>query len=352
MLEVFARVIEGSWLVMGQMGPYLLFGFATAGVLSVLISPAWIERNLGSAGFWPVFKASLFGVPLPLCSCSVIPVSASMRRHGASRGATAAFLLSTPQTGVDSIAVNLALLGPVFAVFRPLAALLTGVFGGLLVESVTGRVSDGDEESADEIADDEEKCHECCCSGKEPQSAIRRVISYSFVTLPADIGPALLLGVIIAGAISAYVEPNELKHFFENETLSILLMMVAAIPIYVCATASVPIAAGLILAGVSPGAALAFLIAGPATNAATLTTIWKMLGHRAAAAYLLTVAVGALVCGLALNWLAREVDLRLPPLGSACHEMEAVGWTTHFWAVTLLAVVAFSMIAVRWKKSG
>jgi len=236
MLEVFARVIEGSWLVMGQMGPYLLFGFATAGVLSVLISPAWIERNLGSAGFWPVFKASLFGVPLPLCSCSVIPVSASMRRHGASRGATAAFLLSTPQTGVDSIAVNLALLGPVFAVFRPLAALLTGVFGGLLVESVTGRVSDGDEESADEIADDEEKCHECCCSGKEPQSAIRRVISYSFVTLPADIGPALLLGVIIAGAISAYVEPNELKHFFENETLSILLMMVAAIPIYVCAT--------------------------------------------------------------------------------------------------------------------
>lgn len=347
MYDVIVRVIVGSWLVLGQMGPYLLFGFAMAGVLSVLISPAWIERNLGSPGFWSVFKAALFGVPLPLCSCSVIPVSASMRRHGASRGATAAFLLSTPQTGVDSIAVNLALLGPVFAVFRPLAALLTGIFGGVLVQSVGSKSDDGEE-----VDDQPEECHHSCCSHEPSQGVLRRIVSYSFVTLPADIGPALLLGVVIAGAISAFVQPDQLRPLFKHETLSILVMMVAGIPIYVCATASVPIAAGLMFAGVSPGAALAFLIAGPATNAATLTTIWKMLGHRSAVAYLATVAVGALVCGLALNWLSRVVDLRLPPLGSsACHEMEAVGWATHFWAVTLLVVVATSMIASR-KKSG
>ena len=345
MYEVAERVILASWLVLGQMAPYLLFGFLMAGVLSVCISPAWVERHLGSAGFWPVFKAALFGVPLPLCSCSVIPVSASMRRHGASRASTTAFLLSTPQTGVDSIAVTYALLGPVFAVFRPLTALIIGLFGGALVQSTDSSESD------DKEASEPPECHEPCCSDGPSRGRLRRIIIYGFVTLPADIGLALLVGVVIAGVISAYVPPDQLKPYFGGGFLSIVLMMIAGIPLYVCATASVPIAAGLMYAGVSPGAALAFLIAGPATNAAMLTTIWKLLGHRAAVLYLVTVAVGAMVCGLTLDWLSTEVDLRLPPLSSHCHEANAVGWATHLWAVALLVVVGYSLVARRRGKS-
>ncbi|TFG86391.1 MAG: hypothetical protein E4H18_04430, partial [Hyphomicrobiales bacterium] len=133
MLERILAIPGDFWSVLGQMSPYLLLGFAVAGVLSLLISARTVERHLGGAGFWPVFKAALFGVPLPLCSCGVIPVGASLHRKGASRGATVAFLISTPQTGVDSIMVTFSLLGLTFAVFRPVAALISGLFGGLLV---------------------------------------------------------------------------------------------------------------------------------------------------------------------------------------------------------------------------
>ena len=158
------------WLVLSEMSPYLLFGFLMAGVLSVCISPQWIERNLGGNGFSPIVKASAFGVPLPLCSCSVIPVSASLRRHGASKGATTAFLISTPQTGVDSIFATLSLLGWAYAIYRPIAALVTGVFGGMVV-SLTGR----EESESDAPA---EKCHEACCNleaGRNENRFVRMV---------------------------------------------------------------------------------------------------------------------------------------------------------------------------------
>jgi len=179
MLDVAAKTILASWLVLGEMAPYLLLGFLVAGVLSVSISPQWVERRLGKPGLGPVFAASLFGVPLPLCSCGVIPVSASIRRHGASRAATTAFLLSTPQTGVDSIAITYALLNPVFAVFRPIAALLTGVLGGFLVQLF------GEPEKTDPA--DESKpgaCTEACCKGPHQQNVIVRALHYGFVTLP------------------------------------------------------------------------------------------------------------------------------------------------------------------------
>src|SRR5208283_5713248 len=133
MPDLFSNFVWQCWLVLLEMAPYLLFGFALAGLMSIWISPEWTERHLGGTGLGPVIKATLLGIPLPLCSCSVIPVAASMRRHGASRAAATAFLLSTPQTGVDSIAVTYALLGPIFAVFRPIAALISGVLGGALV---------------------------------------------------------------------------------------------------------------------------------------------------------------------------------------------------------------------------
>ncbi|GAG17782.1 unnamed protein product, partial [marine sediment metagenome] len=255
-------------------------GFLVAGALSVCVSPAWVERHLGGRGLGPVLKASLLGVPLPLCSCGVIPVSASIHRHGASRAATTSFLLSTPQTGVDSIAVTYALLGPVFAVFRPVAALLTGFIGGGLVQLLgdPGRTNGTNKVEPP-------TCTDSCCTGHRDENMFLRILRYGFVTLPRDIGLALLLGILVAGAMAALVPQDSLNAYIGGGLLSILLLMAAGVPVYVCATASVPIAAGFMHMGASPGAALAFLIAGPATNAATFTTIWKVLGQRTAILY-------------------------------------------------------------------
>ncbi len=294
MLETLSDVGLQFWNVLGEMSPYLLLGFFVAGLLSVLVKPETVERHLGGRGILPVFKASIFGVPLPLCSCGVIPVTASLRRHGASRGAATSFLLSTPQTGVDSIFVTLSLLGPVFAVFRPLAALVTGLLGGSLVSFLTS------EEEAREPAP---TCQEACCTGKQKGGRISRVLHTGFVTLPRDIGKALIIGLLIAGIISAIVPDDYFAGVLGGGVGAMLVMMLVAIPIYVCATASVPVAAALIVTGVSPGVALVFLMTGPATNAATIATIWKIMGRRTAVVYLGTVAVTALGAGLLLDYL-------------------------------------------------
>ena len=340
MFDFVAGIVTGSWLVLGQMAPYLLFGFLAAGALSVLISPDWVERHLGRAGLGAVLKASLFGVPLPLCSCSVIPVSVSIRRHGASRAATTAFLLSTPQTGVDSIAVTYALLGPIFAIFRPLAALLTGLVGGGLVQLL------GESEGVRGVDDSGSgACTEACCQEEGRPGRLRRILKYGLVTLPRDIGPALLVGILIAGAMAALVPPDYLAAYIGGGVLSILLMMAAGVPVYVCATASVPIAAGLMHLGGSPGAALAFLIAGPATNAASFTTMWKALGKRTAILYLLTVGASALGFGLVLDWLIPAAAVTLPELAGHTHLQTGAGWPYHVSAVALLAILLYSYMS-------
>ena len=346
MLELLAKLVTESWLVLGQMGPYLLFGFLAAGIMSVCISPEWVQRHLGGRGLGAVLKASLFGVPLPLCSCSVIPVSASMHRHGASRAATTSFLLSTPQTGVDSIAVTYALLGPVFAVFRPVAAFITGLIGGALVQWFDTP------KGSDEAAPAANECADACCADRGQRGVVGRVLHYGFVTLPRDLAAALLIGVVIAGAMAALLPADSLKLYLGAGVGSILLLMLAGVPVYVCATASVPLAAVFMHAGASPGAALAFLIAGPATNAATFTTIWKVLGRRTAGLYLVTIAVSAVACGLLLDGLFKAVGATAPQLGSLAHHGEESGWLTHASAVALLVVMAYSYWATRPRRAG
>jgi len=304
MTETMLTVVSEFWTVLSEMAPYLLFGFFVAGVLSVMISPETVERHLGGAGLSPVAKASLFGVPLPLCSCGVIPVAASLRRHGASRGATTAFLLSTPQTGADSILVTYSLLGPVFAVFRPIVAFVTGVLGGSLVM--------GAERDDDTGPATDEPCSDSCCSDAGERSAFSRALTYGLVTLPRDIGRALLVGLAIAGLISALVPSDYFAGALGTRIVGMLVMMLLGIPVYVCATASVPVAAALMAKGVSPGAAFAFLVTGPATNAAAIATIWKVLGKRTTLTYLVVVAVSAVAFGFLLDYLVATVSPSAP----------------------------------------
>lgn len=302
-MDIALSILAASWDMLVEMAPYLLLGFTVAGLLSVAISARWVERHLGDRGLGQVFKASLFGVPLPLCSCGVIPVGAGLRQHGAGKGATTAFLLSTPQTGVDSIAVTYALLGPVLAVVRPVAALLTGFLGGGLVYAFDRK---DDDLPADVTAEASCSTDGCGCDDEKPspeRKSLAQGLTYGLVTLPRDIGRALIVGVLLSGVISALVEPHALEGTLGGGLLPMLAAMAVGIPLYVCATASTPIALSLIHAGLSPGAALVFLITGPATNGATLTTLWRILGRRSVVIFLVTVAVGALATGFAVDAL-------------------------------------------------
>ena len=337
MYDICTKIVLESRLILGQMAPYLLLGFAVAGGLSVWVSPEWVERRLGGRGLWPVLKASLFGVPLPLCSCGVIPVAASLHRHGASRAATTAFLLSTPQTGVDSIAVTYALLGPVFAVFRPIAAFLTGLFGGALVQAF------GEKNGATSTPEQKQPCCHSCCEGKHESGKLSRAWRHGFVALPKDIALPLLVGILIAGALATFVPANSLATYVGGGALSILIMMAAGVPVYVCATASVPIALGFMHLGASPGAALAFLIAGPATNAVTVATTWKVLGRRTALIYLFTVAASAFACGLLLDQFMLVAHDVLPQL--AAHQHATPHWYHDVATAALLLVLAFSFLS-------
>jgi uncharacterized protein len=334
-MNMVTDIAAALWGTVTEMAPYLLFGFTAAGFLSVVISPETVERHLGGRGIMPSLKATLFGIPLPLCSCGVIPVAASLRKHGASRGATVAFLLSTPQTGVDSIMATWALLGPIFAVFRPFGALLTGLVGGILTDRLDGQES---APTAGVVA-----------GGTGPGTEDRghwlvRALRYGFVDLPRDLATTMLLGLAVAGAIAVLVPDNYFQGSLGGGLRGMLIMMLFGIPLYVCATGSVPIAAALIAKGVSPGAALVFLMTGPATNAAAIAAVWKVLGRKTALIYLGSVAGASLVLGLALDYLFTvsgvsaqgAAHAMLPPqVGAAC-------------AVLLLGVLGFAL----WRPAG
>lgn len=338
MTEMILHIIVEIWLLTAAMAGWLLLGFAVAGLLSVFIAPSWLERHLGGRGLGPVVKASLFGVPLPLCSCGVIPVAASLRQHGASRAATTAFLLSTPQTGVDSILVTWTMLGPLFAVFRPLVALLTGILGGGLVQGFAPdppSVAPGRDSGAGTAPAADRRP-----AGLGPK--LRAAFDYGSVTLPGDIGRALLIGIVIAGLLGALIPADFLSRYLGSGPLSIALMMAVGIPIYVCATASVPLAASFIFLGATPGAALAFLIAGPATNAATVTTVSRVLGRRTTVLYLVTVAVSAFGSGLLLDWLMPRAAELIPLFGASGHQHAGATVWEHLGAGLLIVVMTRS----------
>ena len=332
MTDQLINIATQFWATIGQMAPFLLFGFLAAGALSVLVSADWIREHLGHGRLTPVIKAAAFGVPLPLCSCSVIPVAVSIRKHGASKGATTAFLISTPQTGVDSIFATFSLLGWTFAIFRPIAALISGILGGAIV-AITGDSNHTQPEAQTPT------CVETCCTARGG-GKITAALQYGLIDLPRDIGKALLIGLIAGALITVYIGEND---YFSQAVppgmLQILVLMLVGIPLYICATASIPIAASLILAGVSPGAAFAMLMTGPATNAATIVTIWKVLGRRTCLIYLATMMVSAFVGGMLLDQLISIGQVEI-----AMHHDWMPAWFRHASAIGLIGLLGLGML--------
>jgi len=307
MLEIVTGILIECWEILVESAPYVLFGFFAAGILKALLPEEAVVRHLGKNDTASVFKASLFGIPLPLCSCGVIPAAIGLRKQGASKGASAAFLVSVPETGVDSIAITWALLDPVMTVVRPLAAFFTATVTGLLINRLPEEKNLAQEEK---IGESDCGCSSSGCGSEVDKpsrpSLARRMkegIGYAFGDLLGDIGSWLLLGIAIAGIISYLVPDDFFLRYLQSEFASLLIMLVVGIPVYICASASTPVAAALVLKGLSPGAALVFLLAGPATNAATITVVARYFGRAATVTYLASIAF----CSLALGWLTNRL---------------------------------------------
>jgi uncharacterized membrane protein YraQ (UPF0718 family)/copper chaperone CopZ len=274
------------------MSPYLLLGFLFAGILYIWFPRKKVYKYLGKQDTASVIRAALIGIPLPLCSCGVIPTGISLYNSGASKGSSVAFLISTPQTGPDSLMVTYSLLGLPMAIIRPVIALVTGMLGGLLT-NIFVRADENKPVSMNNQIKEENKL----------DRSFLGMLKYAFVEFLEDIAKWLIIGLLIAALIDLFVPETFFTSVIDNEFLGMILILAVAVPLYVCATGSVPIAAVLMLKGLSPGAAIMFLMAGPATNAATITVIGKAFGRKTLFMYLLAIISGAFLFGVLVNEL-------------------------------------------------
>lgn len=315
------------WL---SVSPYLLLGMFIAGLLHVFLGQAFISRQLGRPGFWSIIKATLLGIPLPVCSCGVIPLANSLEKDGAHKSSILAFMVSTPTTGVDSILATYSLMGPLFAIFRPLAALVEGLSLGL-IHYFTGGGKETPKISA--------------AHSHKPETIhfkISEVFRYAFFEMPQDLGRWLILGTILGGAISAAIPQDLLSKYFFFP-LDFIAALAVGIPLYVCATGSIPIAVSLMAKGFSPGAALVFLIAGPATNAITLSFVRVKMGRRAFWVYLSGIVIVAVLMGLIFNflWLV---------LGQKPELISGAGAMLSYEIKLISAIILFTLIAIAFLK--
>ena len=293
-MSIVTDFFKEFYTLVSEMAPYLLFGFLFAGLLKAFFPAEGIERYMGKRNFRSVFNAAMLGVPLPLCSCGVIPTAVSFYRSGASKGATTSFLISTPQTGVDSMLATYSLLGLPFALIRPVAALVTGLVGG-----VASHALDKDQVSPAEMNPDRGLV-------KVKQTFPQRmttVVKYGFGELVEDIVKWLLIGLFAAALLSMLIPESFFTKYVGNRWIEMLVVLAASAPLYICATGSIPLAAVLLMKGLSPGAALVFLMAGPATNVATMMVISNTMGKKAFLIYLSTIVGGALLFGTIVNEL-------------------------------------------------
>lgn len=364
MQESLLKVVE----LVNEMSPFLLLGFLFAGLLHVFVPKMVYSRYLSGHSFRSVFYAALFGVPLPLCSCGVLPTAMSLRREGASKGATVSFLIATPETGVDSIAATYSLMGLPFAIVRPVAAFITSLLAGTLINTFDKDNASHPtvEQKPDAPAAEEHSCcchhheeepatpaaeeHSCCCHhhehAEEGKSAgffgkIVEALQYGFVDMVSDIGKWLVVGLLIAGLITVFVPDSFFEIFKGNSALSMLLVLCIAIPMYICATGSIPIAVALIMKGLTPGAALVLLMAGPACNMASLLVVGKALGRKTLFLYLLSIISGAVAAGLIIDQLPSAWFMPTMMQTACCvEETSWFNWTcTGILAVLLLYAV-------------
>jgi len=397
-MNIVFEFIREFITLFSEMAPFLLLGFLLAGILHVWVPNHLYVPKIAKSNFASVLWAALFGVPLPICSCGVIPTSIAIRKEGASKGASVSFLISTPATGVDSILATYSLLGLPFAILRPVAAFVTALFGGVLTnfatrgEVVENAVSEryggsavkhehehhehehyhhdhddhcecgGDEHEHceccdhDDCDDDDCECgcseHGCCCDNRDVHDAsftekVKETFRYGLVNMVGDVSKWLMIGLVLGALISAFV-PNELfLALRENPILCMVCVLLLAMPMYTCATGSIPLALALVAKGITPGAALVLLMAGPATSIASMLVVGKAFGKRTLVAYLFSIAFGAMFFGFIVDTFFMDTFLSaMLPQGSAeCHGHEALGVFDYICAGLLAAFMIYAKFA-------
>ncbi len=303
MIGFLGEWLYAVWEILALSGPWLLVGFVLAGVIRIALPDRLVYRHLGQDNWRSVLMAALTGIPIPLCSCSVLPTAISLRKSGASKGATTSFLVSTPETGVDSIGITWALMDPLMTIVRPVAALVTALGSGLLVNLLVkaGLAAGPSEEKGDALAASCDHPHDHAHPEQERGNFAVRVLRYAFGPLLDDLTPWFVFGLALSGLIAVLVPDGFFASTASSGWIAMLAMLAIGIPMYVCATASTPIAAALVIKGLDPGAALVFLLVGPATNVTTIAVVRGFLGGRVLTAYLVSIAVISLVCGALLG---------------------------------------------------
>ncbi|MBU77047.1 MAG: hypothetical protein CMK63_08650 [Pseudoalteromonadaceae bacterium] len=416
-------LLSNFWHLFLLSAPWLMLGLFIAGLLNVYLPANFLNRHLGKEGLWTTVKAAFIGAPMPLCSCGVIPAAIGLRRAGASKSATTAFLVSTPETGVDSVSVSYVLLGPFMAVIRPIAAVCSAIVAGVLVgkdselhqqqsttankentkttsccsskqpEPMTTSSCCSKEASAkptqsccskrttkeleavkttsccsnkgsQATPESQQSCaseqavpsQKSCCSSEQPTktvesrfSKLKRAVSFSCNKLLEDTMIWLMIGLFFAALVQTYVPESYLSQWGSG-ILAMLVVILISIPMYICATASTPIAAGLLLSGVSPGAVLVFMLAGPATNIATLGVVGKELGKRAVVAYLIGVIATALAFGFLTDYLVTQYGFVVAPMIGEEHEV-LPHWLSFISGIVLATLMLRLVLKMVLKKS-
>ena len=329
--------------MLNGMSPYLLLGFLIAGVLHAFVPSAIYSRYLSGTGLRSVATAAAFGIPLPLCSCGVLPTAVALRRSGASRAASTSFLIATPQTGVDSIMATYSMMGLPFAILRPVAALVTSLIGGLAV---------GHWERKGALDDVHDKTnYEFSELPKGFWNKVRETFKYGFFDMMQSIGRWLLLGLVIATLITVLLPDDFFSTYARWPLLNMVIIVAVAVPMYVCATGSIPIAAALMLKGMSPGCALVLLMAGPAANVASMFVVNNAFGRKATIVYLLSIIGGAMGFGVLVDYWPglREIFINALPCHVMHHGMHGASWFSTAGSVALLGMIVAALGAKYWK---
>ena len=353
--------LEALWQLSVAMAPYILFGLVFAGLLHELVPDSIVTKHLGASDVKSVVKSTVFGIPLPVCSCGVIPLATSIKKSGASKGATLSFLISTPITGVDSIMATYGIFGWIFTIYRAITSMVIAMVAGILTnifdKETTMRVHTGSTPTrafstlkplgADSISALNMKSEEEASSDTAKKFSFISAMKYAFGTLLGDIAKPLFWGLIIGALITVAIPENLATLLKDNAWFSYLLVIIIAVPMYVCATASLPIAAGLMLSGVSAGAAFVFLSAGPATNTVTIGVVKKMLGTKSLIIYLGSIIIGSLLFGLGLDYIFDSSNINP---ASLIHMDEEAGIISTLSSVILWGLVLWFMIKPYFEK--
>jgi len=333
-MNLFIDFLNNFYTLTLDMAIYIIFGILFAGVLKQIIPKDFVSKHLGDDNYSSVIKASLFGIPLPLCSCSVIPFATSLKKEGASSGSVLSFLISTPITGADSILATYGFFGWVFTIYRVITSLIIAIIAGILQNLF----------EKDDIIEKKEECNSCCCgvscNTKEKQKfSIKAVFTYAIFDVFKDFAKPLFWGLIAGAIITTFMPENMMEYLSSNIFITYLIILLFSMPLYICATASLPIAAGLIASGLSGGAAFILLSAGPATNSVTMGVVLKTLGKKALIIYLGIISTFSLI-------FAYLFDIYFPNIltGVIINQNEEFGLFSHIFAIIMLIMIVYFLL--------